>query len=118
MTRLRGLFAGGSAANEHFTAVVAAVLLPLLAVEGATLLRIRSLVTVHAFVGMLLVPVVAVKLASTGSRLLRYYQGDADYVLRGPPHAMLRFLVAPVVVAATLLLFGTGVALLAVDETE
>jgi MFS family permease len=118
VTRLRGLFAGGSAANEQLTAVVAAVLLPLLAAEGATLLSIRSLLTVHAFVGMLLIPVVALKLASTGWRLLRHYRGDADYVLRGPPHATIRFLVAPVVVAATLLLFGTGVALLAVDERE
>ena len=69
---MRRLFRGGSSANEQLTAVVAAVLLPLLAVEGATLLNVRSMLNVHAFVGMLLVPVVAVKLASTGWRMLSY----------------------------------------------
>jgi len=57
------LFRGGSEANEQLTAVVATILLVLLAAEGATILRIRSLLTVHAFVGMLLLPVVALKLA-------------------------------------------------------
>jgi hypothetical protein len=57
---------GGSAGNEHLTAVVAAILVVLLAVEGATLFGIESLLTVHVFVGVLLVPVVGVKLASTG----------------------------------------------------
>jgi hypothetical protein len=115
---VRRLFGGGSSANEQLTAVVAAVLLPLLAAEGATLLNIRSLLNVHAFVGMLLVPVVAVKLASTGWRMLSYYRGGAEYVLRGPPPVLLRALVAPVLVASTVVLFGTGIALLAVDQTE
>jgi hypothetical protein len=65
LRRLGKLLAGGSAANEQLTAVAAAVLLPLLAIEGATLLRIQSLLDVHAFVGMLLLPVVGLKLAST-----------------------------------------------------
>jgi hypothetical protein len=115
---VRRLFRGGSSANEQLTAVVAAVLLPLLAVEGATLLNVRSMLNVHAFVGMLLVPVVAVKLASTGWRMLSYYRGGAEYVLRGPPPVLLRALVAPVLVASTIVLFGTGIALLAVDQTE
>jgi hypothetical protein len=71
VTRIRQLLRGGSAANEHLTAVVAALLLLLLAVEGATLLHIRSLLTVHAFVAMLLIPIVVLKLASTGWRMLR-----------------------------------------------
>ena len=37
-------------------------LLLLLAVEGVTLLQIGSLLSVHAFVGMLLIPIVAPKL--------------------------------------------------------
>jgi hypothetical protein len=109
---------GGSAANEQLTAIIAAVLLPLLVAEGATLLNIRSLLTVHAFIGMLLVPVVALKLASAGWRMVRYYTGSEEYVLRGPPHLAIRLVVAPVLVASTVLLFATGVALLAVDETE
>lgn len=109
---------GGSGANEQLTAIVAAVLLPLLAVEGATLLNIRALLTVHAFIGMLLVPVVAMKLASAGWRMVRYYAGGEEYVLRGPPQLLIRLVVAPVLVASTLILFATGVALLALDQTE
>jgi hypothetical protein len=109
---------GGSAANEQLTAIVAAVLLPLLVAEAATLLDIRSLLTVHAFIGMLLVPVVVVKLASAGWRMMRYYAGSDEYVERGPPQLAIRLLVAPVLVASTVLLFGTGVALLALSQTE
>jgi hypothetical protein len=109
---------GGSAANEQLTAIVAAVLVPLLLAEGATLLNVRSLLTVHAFIGMLLIPVVAVKIASTGWRMVRYYAGSEEYVLRGPPQLALRLVVAPTLVASTVVLFGTGVALLALDQTE
>ena len=73
-SRLKRLFLGGSAGNEQLTLAVAALLIVLLAVEGATILQIRSLLTVHAFVGMLLIPVVGLKVASTGWRILRYYQ--------------------------------------------
>jgi hypothetical protein len=107
---------GGSAGNEHLTAVVAAALILLLAVEGATLLQIGSLLTVHAFVGMLLIPLVALKLGSTGWRMLRYYLRGEEYIRRGPPHVLLRAVVAPIVVLSTLVLFGTGVALLVLHE--
>jgi hypothetical protein len=118
MTRIKRAFTGGSAGNEQLTAVAAAVLILLLAVEGATLLNLRSLLTVHAFVGMLLIPVVALKLASTGWRMLRYYRRGEEYVRRGPPHVVLRVLVAPVMVLSTLVLFATGVALLVLDQTH
>jgi hypothetical protein len=108
---------GGSDGNEQLTAVVATVLLVLLAVEGATLLNLGSLLTVHAFVGMLLVPVVALKLASTGWRMARYYLRGEEYVRRGPPHPLARVLVAPVMVVSTIVLLATGVALLAFDQT-
>jgi hypothetical protein len=116
--RIRRLFAGGSAANEQLTALVASVLLLLLAIEGATLLQVQSLLTVHAFVGMLLIPLVALKLASTGWRMLRYYRRAEEYVRLGPPHVVLRVLVAPVVVLSTIVLFATGVALLLLDQTH
>ncbi len=118
MTWIRRLLAGGSTGNEHLTAVVAAVLLLLLAIEGATLLRLHPLLTVHAFVGMLLIPVVALKLASTGWRMLRYYGGDDEYVGRGPPPLLLRALVAPVLIVSTIVLLATGTALLVLDQTE
>jgi hypothetical protein len=116
MSRLRRLFTGGSAGNEQLTAIVAAILLLFLAIEGATLLRLGSLLTVHAFVGMLLIPIVGLKLASTGWRALRYYTRGAEYVERGPPNLLLRALVAPVIVLSTIVLFATGVVLLALDQ--
>jgi hypothetical protein len=115
---VRRRFAGGSSANEQLTAIVAALLVPLLLAEGATLLNVRSLLTVHAFVGMLLIPVVVVKLASAGWRMVRYYAGSEEYVLRGPPQVLIRVVVAPVLVASTVVLFATGVALLALDQTH
>ncbi len=117
-SRLKRLFAGGSAGNEHLTLVVAALLLVLLAVEGATILDVGAFLTMHAFVGMLLIPVIALKAASTGWRLLSYYRGGEEYVRRGPPHIVLRTLVAPVLMLSTVVLFGTGVALLALGQTE
>ena len=72
----------------------------------------------HAFVGMFLLPIVALKMASTGWRMARYYLGQGEYLRRGPPPLPLRVVVAPVVVASTLVLFGTGVYLLAVNETH
>jgi hypothetical protein len=118
VNRLKRLFAGGSSANEQLTAIVAAILILLLAIEGATLLNLTYLLTVHAFVGMLLIPVVVLKFASTGWRMLRYYRHAEEYVLRGPPQVVLRVLVSPVLILATIVLFGTGVVLLVRDETH
>jgi hypothetical protein len=118
VARIKRLFAAGSAGNEQLTAMVAAVLLLLLTIETATLLQLRSLLTVHAFVGMLLIPVVGLKLASSGWRMLRYYRRGEEYVRRGAPHVFLRVLVAPVLLLSTIVLFGTGVALLALGQTE
>lgn len=118
MAPLKRLFAGGSAGNQQLTSLVAAVLLMLLAIETATLLRLRSLLTVHAFIGMLLIPVVALKLASSGWRMVRYYRQGEEYVRRGPPHLLLRLLVAPVLLLSTVVLFATGVTLLVLGQTN
>ena len=83
----------------------------LLAAEGVTILSIRPLLSAHVFIGMLLIPPVALKLGSTGWRFVRYYRGDHEYRAKGPPLLPLRML-APLVVASTLAVFATGVALL------
>ena|SRR6266566_3397859 len=108
----------GGNGNEQLTAMVATLLLILLAIEGATLLNLQSLLTVHAFVGMLLIPVVALKFASTGWRMLRYYLRENEYVRRGPPHMVVRALIAPTIAASTVVLLATGVALLALGRTH
>ena len=104
---------GGVDGNERLTASNALVLLVLLALEGATLVSVRQLLVPHVFLGFLLIPPIALKLASTGWRLLRYYRGSAPYVRRGPPHAFLRFVVAPLVVVSTIAVFASGVAVVA-----
>ena len=104
--------------NEQLTALVGILLIVFLAVEGATLLNLRALLTVHAFVGMFLIPIVVLKMGSAGWRMMSYYLGREEYVRRGPPAFPLRVVVAPVVVASTLVLFGTGVYLLAVQEVQ
>jgi hypothetical protein len=116
--RERRRFGGGSSGNERLTALVAALLLVLLAVEGATIPFLGSLLTVHIFVGMLLLGPVALKLASTGYRVIRYYGHAADYVQKGPPVTVMRLFVAPVLILSTLTLFGTGVGLLVVGPGE
>lgn len=99
--------------NERVTASAAVVLIVLLAVEGVTLLQIRSLVRPHVFVGVLLIPPVLVKIGSTFYRFTRYYLGDPTYRAKGPPPWLLRVM-GPGVVALTLVLLGSGVALLLV----
>jgi len=101
----------GVEGNARLTGAAAAALLVLLAVEGATIPFIGSLIGPHVFIGMLLIPPVALKFASTGYRFARYYAGNPPYVRRGPPSWPMRVL-APGVALSTLALFGTGVALL------
>jgi len=110
---VRRFLRGGSEGNARLTGMTGLVLLVLLAVEGVTILDIRPLLSVHVFVGLLLIPPVALKLAVTGYRFVRYYARAAEYVRKGPPLLLMRMLVAPGLIAATLV-FGTGVALLAV----
>jgi hypothetical protein len=101
----------GVAGNARLTGGMAAALLILLAAEGATIPFIGPLLQPHILIGMLLIPPVMLKLASTGYRFIRYYAGTPAYVRKGPPPLLLRLL-APGVVLTTVALFGTGVALL------
>lgn len=104
---------GGFEDNERLTATAGAVLFLLLAAEGVTILSIRPLLSAHVFIGILLIPPVVLKLATTGWRFVRYYRGSPEYVRKGPPLLALRLL-APVVVVSTIALFASGIALLAV----
>jgi hypothetical protein len=96
--------------NTRLTSVTGiALLVPLLAVTGSGLV-FDGLWRVHYFAGFLLLPLVALKLASTGYRAARYYLGDPRYRRSGPPAPALRAL-APVLVVSALLLFVSGVAM-------
>jgi hypothetical protein len=83
----------------------------LLAIEGVTVLRVHSLLTLHVFVGMLLIPPILVKISSTTWRFARYYLGSPEYRHKGPPPTALR-VIGPFVVALTVALFASGVLLL------
>ena len=80
----RRLIDDGPRGNERLTGGLAILLLILLAIEGGTVLVIRSTLPLHVFIGVLLLPVVAAKLASTSYRLVRYYMGSKPYVRLGP----------------------------------
>ena len=110
MDRLRRLFVGGSDGNARLTAAAGTALLVLLAAEGLTLLGgVGRYLVPHVFIGLLIVPPILLKLASTSWRMAHYYRRAEEYVRRGPPHIVLRMLVAPVLVAATAVLVASGV---------
>jgi hypothetical protein len=86
------------------------VLLVLFAAEGMTILAVRQLLTLHFFVGMLLIGPVLLKLCATGYRFARYYTGAAEYRRKGPPAPLLRLL-GPFVIVLSVAVIGTGVML-------
>jgi hypothetical protein len=103
-------------ANARLTAAMGLVLLVLLPVEGVTLLSLRSLLTVHMLVGVALIPPIALKLASAGYRFMRYYSGNSAFREAGPPQPTMRFLVAPALVASTVGLLASGMALMLLEH--
>ncbi len=115
--RIQTLASGGTQGNEALTALTGATLIVLLAVIGVSILRIGQLMFVHLFVGLLLLGPLALKLASTGYRFVRYYSRDAGYRRKGPPILAMR-LIAPVVVVSTLGVFVSGIVLLFVGPSD
>jgi hypothetical protein len=103
---------GGRQGNEILTNVAALVLVVLLLVEGITVVHMGGLLSLHMFVGLVLIPPVLLKLASTGYRMVSYYAGSREYRAAGPPRLLLRLL-APVLVASTMTVLASGVVLLA-----
>jgi hypothetical protein len=97
--------------NKRLTAAVGVLLLAPVLVEIATvLLGVRTFMSWHVFVGLALIPLVVLKLATTGWRFVRYYTRSRAYVAEGPPQTAMRLL-APFFVVATVVLFGSGVAM-------
>ena len=101
---------GGVEGNERLTVMTGAVLLILLAVECYTILRIGRLLTLHVFLGMLLLGPVALKAGSVLYRFARYYTGSAPYRRKGPPALLLR-LTGPIIMLLTACVFGSGIML-------
>jgi hypothetical protein len=108
---MRDLLAGGTEGNERLTVLAGLLLIVLLAVLGLTIIDLGGLLWLHLFLGLLLIGPVALKLASTGYRFVRYYTHDRRYRIKGPPAPALRLL-APAVVGLTVIVFLSGVVLL------
>src|SRR6185503_6373313 len=76
----------------------------------------NALLTPHVFIGIVLIPPVLLKVASTGWRFARYYRGAPAYRRKGPPLLLPRLL-GPVVVILTVVLLASGVGLLLVGPS-
>jgi hypothetical protein len=98
------------AGNDRLTSITGALLFVLLFLIGITVLRVRTLLPQHLFLGLVLIPPLGLKLFSTGWRFVRYYMGDPAYRRAGPPQLLLR-LIAPILVASTVAVFVTGLEL-------
>ena len=109
--------ASGVEGNARLTGLLAVVLLVLLALEGATIPFIGSLLSAHVFIGVLLIPPVLYKVASTTWRFVKYYTGDVRYRRKGPPVLVLRLL-GPIVVVLTLTVIASGVGLVLLPRSE
>ena len=108
---------GGPDGNEQLTSITGVLLIILLAALGVTILRIGQLIWPHLFIGLLLIGPVALKMASTGYRFLRFYTHDRVYRQKGPPAPSLRLL-APGVVLTTVVVFVSGLVLLFVGPAS
>jgi hypothetical protein len=97
--------------NERLTATVGLLLIVLTLIElGTVVFGLGQFMSVHVFVGLVLIPPVLLKLASTGWRFSRYYMRHELYRLKGAPQIVMRLL-APLLVASTVVLFASGVAM-------
>ncbi len=97
------------AANARLTGSTGLVLLLLFAVQvGTVVIGVKTHVTLHVFVGLLLVPPLLVKIASVARRFIGYYRHERAFQRRGAPPLPLRVL-GPVLLGTTLLLFITGI---------
>ena len=102
--------AAGVEGNARLTAAIAAIIFILLAVEGVTILQVGPLLIPHVFIGVLMIPVVVLKIGTTTWRFAKYYLGDEEYRRKGAPPIILRML-GPALIALTIIVLGSGVGL-------
>jgi hypothetical protein len=93
-----------------------AVLLVLFIAECLTIFSLQRWLTLHVFLGMLLLGPVCLKIGSTLWRFTRYYTRSPAYVRRGPPHPLQR-VTGPLVILTTVAVLFTGI-MLAVEGQD
>src|SRR4051794_26060308 len=108
---------GGPAGNARLTAWTGLLLLVGYLAECFTLLSLHSMLDAHILIGAILVPLVILKTATTGWRIIRYYLGAASYRAAGPPPLLLRIL-GPLVVLSGLAVLGSGLALVPLGDSS
>jgi hypothetical protein len=109
--------AANAVGNARITGALGAAIFVLLFFEGLTILSIDHFMWLHVFLGTVIIVFVAMKIASTSYRFIRYYAGQPEYVRKGPPPVVLRVL-GPVVTIATVGLLATGVGTLLSRRTH
>jgi hypothetical protein len=103
-------------ANARLTAWTGVALLLLFVAEVVTvLLSPRSVLTLHVTIGLILVPPVALKIATTTWRMVGYYRHDPEYREKGSPALGLRLL-GPFLVFVTMLVLVSGIALVVISR--
>ena len=105
-----GDHSGGAEGNERLTAATGAVLLALFAAEGFTVLSIHQLITLHFFLGMLLIGPVAAQDRHGALPFRPVLRRGPGYRRKGPPAPLLRLL-GPFVLVTSVGVIGTGVML-------
>ena len=101
--------------NARLTAAIAAIIFILLAVEGVTILQVGPLLIPHVFIGVLMIPVVVLKIGTTTWRFAKYYLGDEEYRCKGAPPIILRML-GPALIALTIIVLASGIGLVLLPQ--
>jgi hypothetical protein len=101
---------GPTEGNHRLTALTGALLTVGLGLIFLTGLFMDTYWHIHYAVGFVLIPLVVLKLISTGYRVVRYYSGSPIYKAAGPPDWVSRLL-APILVASIVTALFTGVVL-------
>ena len=108
---------GGPAGNARLTAWTGLLLLVGFIAECFTLLSLHGMLSAHILIGAVLIPLVLLKTATTGWRIVRYYLGSPAYRAAGPPPLLLRVL-GPLVVLTGLAVLGSGLALVPLGDAS
>lgn len=119
----RRLLAGSVAGNRRLTASTGVALHTLLWIQIGSALIFALMAfnvvlpsgpwhavvrPIHFFVGFMLIPLVLIKLGSTGYRVARYYTHDPHFKGAGPPSLLAR-LVGPVIALSIIILLLSGI---------
>jgi hypothetical protein len=107
----------GPSGNEHFTALLGAILFVLLAAEGITIITLGMLVVPHIILGFAIIGPLLFKIGSTLYRFARYYTGSPSYRRAGPPAPFPR-IIGPLVLVLSVAVVATGAALVAVPGAD